>query len=200
MRCIFLLAIWLRTWMILTLKLFSNFHALLPPPPQGASKPFASQMPVCTVWKILPSIKSTLTSFKTNLILPKVVKICISLEFKFSCYCLRWWQLPLAWQSLAPSCSDFHFPPSPGSVCPVWEISISAWEIEMTKKDCARRKNRCTGKLKEIWLWNLDPPLLISLVSQEEPLSLCRSLLSVEHRGADLPQPSCFAELQFHYP
>ena len=27
-RCIFLLAIWLRAWIIVTLKLFSNFHAL----------------------------------------------------------------------------------------------------------------------------------------------------------------------------
>ena len=55
-----------------------QFSCTLPPPPQGASKPFASQMPVCTVWKILPSIKSALTSFKTNLIWPEVVNICIT--------------------------------------------------------------------------------------------------------------------------
>ena len=55
-----------------------QFSCTLPPPPQDASKPFASQVPVCTVWKILPSIKSALTSFKTNLIWPKVVNMCIT--------------------------------------------------------------------------------------------------------------------------
>ena len=38
-----------------------------PPPPHGALGPFASQVPVCTVWYTLPSPIAELTSFKTNL-------------------------------------------------------------------------------------------------------------------------------------
>ena len=72
---------------------FCSSYFKIPPPPHGALGPFASHVPVWTVWKILPSPIAELTSFKMNLISPSLFTAAIGRSNRASIS--QWFSLSL---------------------------------------------------------------------------------------------------------